>query len=70
MPDNSYPEILKGVLRRHPGEMLIVKDGSAALLLAGPELDDVIIIKAPVEENFNNMTDRKIQHLIETALKK
>lgn len=66
----QYPqtEFLKKKLKERPGSGYILPDGSAMATLAGPELDDVIIITAPAGENFNDMTDEAVDDCVIVAL--
>ncbi len=68
MPEHSVTDMWKKILQQRPGETLTIPDGSALLLLVGPELDDVAIITAPVGRSFNNMTDQEVNEAVVTAL--
>ncbi len=68
MPKHSVTDMWKKILQQRHGETLIFPDGSALVLLVGPELDDVAIITAPVGGSFNNMSDQEVNEAIVTAL--
>ncbi len=70
MPAYSYTDVMRKILQKRPDEVFVIPDGSALLMLAGPENNDVIFITAPSEGNFNDMTDQEVNEAIVTAFKK
>lgn len=67
MPDSDY-EALKRILKERPDHVLIIPDGTAIISLAGPELDNVIVIVAPVGTDFNRLSDQEVNDIIVKTL--
>ncbi len=68
MQDSDY-EALKRILKERPDHALIIPDGTAIISLAGPELDNVIVITAPLGTNFNRLSDEEVNDIIVNTLK-
>ncbi len=67
MPEHPHTEAIRKILQQRPNEAFMIPDGSALIMLAGPENNDVIIITAPVGKNFNDMTDEEVNVAIVNA---
>ena len=62
-------ELMKELSQR-PGEAFVYLDGTWLAMLAGTEVEDIILITAGEGENFNEMTDEEINDYIVKILKK
>jgi hypothetical protein len=62
-------EELKTFLQERPGEAYVYAGGTMLAMLAGPTLDDAILVLAPPGKNFHFMSDQEINDHIVNSLK-